>query len=135
MNATISKLRDALNAHDADGMATFFAPDFRSEQPAHPNRGYGGRDTTIAIWGELFRAVPDLTSEVVASVDDGATVWAEWYWHGHYTDGSLFELRGVTITKLSDDGVVVSQRLYGEPVEHDGPAIEEAERQLREPAR
>jgi ketosteroid isomerase-like protein len=135
VNATISKLRDALNAHDAEGMATFFAPDYRSEQPAHPNRGYGGRDTLTEIWGELFDAVPDLTSELLASVDDGATVWAEWYWHGHYADGSLFELRGVTITTLSDDGLVVSQRLYGEPVEHDGPAIEEAERQLREPAR
>ena len=135
MNPTISELLEAMNAHDAERMAAQFAPDYRSEQPAHPSREYVGRDTMAAIWGDLYRAVPDLTSEVVASVEAGATVWVEWYWHGHYSDGSLFEMRGVAITKLSDDGLVVAQRLYGEPVEHDGPAIEEAERQLREPAR
>ena len=134
MNATISKLRDALNAHDAEGLAAQFAPNYRSEQPAHPNRGYGGKDTMAALWGELFGAVPDLTSEVVAEVADGPRVWVEWHWLGHYTDGSLFEMRGITITELTNDGLVVANRLYVEPVEHDGPAIEEAERQLREPA-
>ena len=135
MNATISKMREALNAHDAEGLAAQFTPDYRSEQPIHPNREYGGRDTLTSIWGDLFRAVPDLTSEVVAEVADGARVWAEWDWRGHYADGSLFGMRGITITTLTDDGLVASQRLYLEPVEHDGPGIEEAERQLREPAR
>ena len=135
MHPTISRLSDALNAHDAQRMAEQFAPDYRSEQPAHPNRGYGGRDTMASLWDQLFRAVPDLESEVVASVADGATVWAEWHWRGHYSDGSLFESRGVTISELTDDGLVAAQRLYIEQVEHDGAAIEEAERQLREPAR
>jgi predicted SnoaL-like aldol condensation-catalyzing enzyme len=135
VNATISELREAINAHDAERMAAQFAPNYRSEQPAHPNRGYGGKQTFTEMWGELFGAVPDLTSEVVAEVADGARVWVEWHWLGHYTDGSLFEMRGITITELTDDGLVVANRLYVEPVEHDGPAIEEAERQLREPAR
>ena len=135
MNATISKLLDAMNAHDGEGMATLFSPDYRSEQPTNPNREYVGRDTLATIWGDLFRAVPDLTGEVVAEVPDGANVWVEWYWHGHHTDGSLFEMRGIARTELTDDGLVAAQRLYGELVEHDGPAIEEAERQLREPAR
>ena len=134
MNATISKLRDAMNAHDAASLAASFTPDYRSEQPTHPNREYVGRDTLTSIWGDLFRAVPDLTGEVVAEVPDGANVWVEWYWHGHHTDGSPFEMRGVAITELTDDGLVAAQRLYGEPVEQEGPAIEEAERQLREPA-
>jgi predicted SnoaL-like aldol condensation-catalyzing enzyme len=135
MNATISKLREAMNAHDAVRMAALFAPDFRSEQPAHPNRGYVGRDTMAAIWGDLYRAVPDLTSEVVSDVTDGATVWVEWHWRGHHADGSLFEMRGIARTELDDDGLVAAQRLYGEPVEPDGPGILESERQLREPAR
>jgi hypothetical protein len=88
-----------------------------------------------SIWGDLFRAVPDLTSEVVAEVADGATVWVEWHWQGHYADGSLFEMRGVAIMELTDDGLVTAQRLYFEPVERDGPGILESERQLREPAR
>jgi hypothetical protein len=44
MNDTIARLRDAMNAHDLDAMAALFAPDYRSEQPLHPNRGFGGRE-------------------------------------------------------------------------------------------
>jgi hypothetical protein len=36
---------------------------------------------------------------------------------------------------LNDDGLVAAMRLYMEPVEQDGAAIEEAVRQLSEPAR
>lgn len=39
MNATLERLRDALNAHDPEAIAALFAPDYRSEQPVHPNRG------------------------------------------------------------------------------------------------
>lgn len=135
MNATVSRVREALDAHDAERLAAQFAPTYLSEQPAHPNRGYAGPDTLTSIWGDLFRAVPDITTEVVAEVDDGPRVWVEWLWRGHYTDGSLFEMRGVAIMQLTDDGLVAGQRLYFEPVEHEGPGILEAERQLREPAR
>jgi predicted SnoaL-like aldol condensation-catalyzing enzyme len=134
MNATISNLVDAMNAHDAERMTACFTPDYRSEQPTHPNRQYVGWDTLASIWGDLFRAVPDLRGEVVAEVPDGPNVWVEWHWHGHYTEGSLFEMRGIARTELTDDGLVAAQRLYGELVEQDGPGIEESERQLREPA-
>jgi SnoaL-like domain len=135
MNATLSNLLDAMNAHDAERMAEWFAPDYHSQQPPHPNREYTGRDTMATIWGELFGAVPDMECELLASVDQGSTVWAEWYWHGHYADGSPFEMRGVTIAQLTDDGRIAGQRLYGEQVEYDGADIEESERRLREPAR
>jgi ketosteroid isomerase-like protein len=135
MNPTLSKLLEAISARDADRMAACFTPDFRSEQPTHPNRAYAGRDTTVAIWGDLFREVPDLTTELLATVDHGSAVWAEWYWHGHHTDGSPFELRAVTIAQLTDDGLIASQRLYGELVEREGADILESERQIREPAR
>jgi predicted SnoaL-like aldol condensation-catalyzing enzyme len=133
MNATISNLLDAMNAHDAERMAAWFTPDYRSEQPAHPNRGYAGRDTMATIWGELYEAVPDMVCELVSTADSGSTVWAEWNWHGHYSDGSPFGMRGVTIAELTEDGKISAQRLYAEPVEHGGPGIEESERQLREP--
>jgi predicted SnoaL-like aldol condensation-catalyzing enzyme len=136
MHATISNLVDAMNAHDGARMAAWFTPDYRSEQPAHPNRGFGGRDTMAALWDQLYEVVPDMVCEVVASDSDGSTVWAEWHWHGHYSsDGSLFESRGVTISQLTDDGLIAGQRLYIEQVEQDGAGIEESERQLREPAR
>lgn len=42
MNPTVTKLRDLMNGHDATALAALFSPDYRSEQPAHPNRGFGG---------------------------------------------------------------------------------------------
>ncbi|MCU1616026.1 MAG: hypothetical protein JWO98_3566 [Frankiales bacterium] len=42
MNPTIGRLAEAVNRHDPEGMAAQMAPDYRSEQPAHPNRGFGG---------------------------------------------------------------------------------------------
>jgi ketosteroid isomerase-like protein len=135
MNATISKLRDAMNAHDAKRMAALFAPDYRSEQPAHPNRGFGGHAQVQANWTEMFRGVPDLTVEVVSEVTVGATCWSEWIWRGHHTDGSVFEMRGTTVMGLTSDGRVAEARLYMEPVEHDGAAIEETVQQLSTPSR
>ena len=135
MNATISKLADAINAHDAESMAAWFTPDYHSQQPTHPSREYTGRDTMAKMWGELFEAVPDMECELLATADQGSTVWTEWYWHGHYSDGSPFEMRAVVIAQLTEDGRIAAQRLYADQVEHEGADIEESERQLREPAR
>jgi ketosteroid isomerase-like protein len=135
MNTTMSELDERMNAHDAEGMAALFSPDYRSEQPAHPNRGFGGHAQVAANWGNMFRGVPDLTTEVVAEVENGSTVWSERIWRGHHSDGSPFEMRGVTIMELTDDGLIRSARLYMELVEQDGAAIEETVRQLAGPTR
>ena len=134
MNATMEKLRDRMNAHDAAGMAALFAPDYRSEQPAHPSRGFGGHAQVEANWSQMFRGVPDMTVEIVAEVTVGASSWVEWSWRGHHTDGSLFEMRGTTIMGLTRDGLIAEARLYMEPVEHDGAAIDEAVQQLAQPS-
>ena len=134
MNATMEKLRDRMNAHDAAGMAALFAPDYRSEQPAHPNRGFGGHAQVEANWSQMFRGVPDVTAEIVSEVTVGATSWVEWIWRGHHTDGSPFEMRGTTIMGLTQDGLVAEARLYMEPVERDGAAIEETVQQLARPS-
>jgi ketosteroid isomerase-like protein len=134
MNATIRRLCERMNAHDAEGMAALFAPDYRSEQPAHPNRGFGGREQVATNWSGMFSGVPDLTAEVVSEVTVGSTCWAEWVWHGHHTDGSPFEMRGTTIVELVHDGLIAEMRLYMEPVERNGPAIDDAVRHLAEPS-
>jgi ketosteroid isomerase-like protein len=134
MNATIRKLCDRMNAHDAAGMAALFAPDYRSEQPAHPNRGFGGHEQVATNWTGMFSGVPDLTAEVVSEVTMGTTCWAEWRWHGHHTDGAPFEMRGTTIMGLTHDGLIAEMRLYMEPVERDGAAIDETVRQLADPS-
>jgi hypothetical protein len=134
MNATMQKLREKMNAHDAAGMAALFAPDYRSEQPAHPNRGFGGHAQVEANWSQMFRGVPDVTAEIVSEVTVGATSWVEWIWRGHHTDGSPFEMRGTTIMGLTQDGLIAEARLYMEPVERDGAAIEETVQQLAQPS-
>ena len=135
MHPTIARLADVMNRHDAAELATLFHPDYRSEQPAHPNRGFGGHAQVATNWGNMFRGVPDMTAEVLAETTDGGTSWSEWIWSGHHPDGSPFEMRGVTILGLTDDGLIGEARLYMEPVERDGAAIDEAVRQLSGPAR
>jgi hypothetical protein len=86
-------------------------------------------------WGAIFRGVPDVVAELLAETTDGATSWSEWRWHGHYTDGSPFETRGVTIFDLTDDGLIAGGRLYMEQVERDGASIDETVQQIVTPPR
>ena len=134
MHPTLSRLVDAVNRHDPETMAACFAPEYRSEQPAHPGRGFGGQDQVAANWRAMFAGVPDLAAEVVAETSDGSTTWVEMAWHGHHADGTVFEMRGVTLLGLRDDGLIAWGRLYMEPVEQDGAAIHDAVRSLAGPA-
>ena len=127
MHPTIARLRDAINAHDPDAMAALFAPEYRSEQPAHPERGFGGSDQVRANWSTMFAGVLGMTAEVRAETDDGTSSWSEWAWRGSHPDGTPFEMRGVIVTgHRADDGRIAWARLYMEPVEEGGAGIEEA---------
>src|SRR3954454_9106070 len=130
MNKSISRLRDAMNAHDAEAMARLFTPDYRSEQPLHPQRGFAGRDQVAANWAQMFEGIPNLEAGVVKETTAGGTSWSEWVWHGAHRDGSPFLMRGVIIAGLSEDGLVSWMRLYMESVEQGGAAIDDAVRQL-----
>jgi len=135
VNRTITRLRDAINAHDPQAMAELFAPDYRSEQPVHPNRGFGGRDQVAENWTQMFSGVPDLQAGVVKETTDGSTTWSEWVWRGTRTDGFPFLMKGVVVMGLTDDGTIAWARLYMEPVEQDGAAIEETVEGLARPGR
>ena len=130
MNKTIERLRDAMNGHDLDAMVALFAPDYRSEQPQHPRRGFGGREQVAVNWRQMFDGVPDLEAGVVKESTDGTTSWSEWVWRGSHRDGSPFLMKGVTVFGLREDGLIGWARLYMEPVEQGGAAIDEAVRQL-----
>ena len=126
MNETVSKLRDAMNQHDAAAMAALFAPNYRSEQPVHPQRGFSGKDQVAANWTQMFDGVPDVECGVVKESTDGTTTWTEWVWRGSHRDGTPFLMKGVTVMGLTDDGLIAWARLYMEPVEQGGEAIDEA---------
>jgi ketosteroid isomerase-like protein len=128
MHATIGRLRDAINAHDPSAMTAVIAPEYRSEQPAHPNRGFSGRDQVDKNWSLLFTGVPDLRAEVLTAVDDGTTSFSEWEFLGHYGDGAVFHERGIMLLRLRDD-LIASARMYFEEVEEDGADIDETMRQ------
>jgi ketosteroid isomerase-like protein len=130
MNDTITRLRDAMNRHDADAMAALFAPDYRSEQPLHPRRGFGGRDQVAVNWRGMFEGVPNLEVGVVKETTADSTSWSEWVWHGAHRDGTPFLMKGVTLFGLNDDGLITWARLYMESVEQGDVTIDEAVRQL-----
>ena len=74
MNHTLSRLRDAINAHDPAAMVALIAPGYRSEQPAHPDRRFRGRAKVERNWAAMFAGLPDFRVEVVRSAAQGDTV-------------------------------------------------------------
>lgn len=126
------RLRDAASSHDAERVASLFAEQYRSTQPAHPGRGFSGRAQVLANWTSVFEGVPDLTAELLASTVDGETEWGEWHWHGRHPDGSPFAMRGVTVLLVHDD-LVVEGRLYMEEVDAGEGDIDTAVRELYRP--
>ena len=132
MTSMLQRLRDATNAHDPELLASLFSHDYRSSQPLHPSRGFGGSSQVLENWSSVFEGVPDFTSELVASSVDGDTEWGEWRWRGHHVDGSSFAMGGVTILVMRD-GLVAEGRLYMEPVEASGEDIAGAVQELYKP--
>lgn len=109
------RLRDAMNAHDLEAFLDCFSEDYRSEQPVHPGRGFGGRDQVRANWSSIFQGVPDFSADLVAHIHDEAQEWSEWRWTGTRRDDSPLDLAGVIVSGLVH-GRMAWARLYMEPV-------------------
>jgi ketosteroid isomerase-like protein len=133
MNPTVERLVKVMNRHDAVDMAALYAPDYRSEQPVHPNRAFTGNAQVQKNWTQMFAGMPDMKVTCVAEDTVGSRSWSEWEMTGHHIDGSEFATRGVIVMGLRDDGLIQWQRLYVEPVEPESPGIEEAVQQLTKP--
>ena len=63
----LERLRDAMNSHDAEQMASLFSERYESYQPLHPAQAFIGRDQVLANWRSVFEGVPNFTAELVAS--------------------------------------------------------------------
>jgi ketosteroid isomerase-like protein len=113
----LRRLEQATNDHDLEALVDCFSPDYRNETPAHPARGFGGREQVRTNWRQIFGGVPDLQARVLASTLDGATVWSEWEMSGTRRDGAAHLMRGVVIFQVDDDRAT-SARFYLEPVDH-----------------
>ena len=123
----VERLVAAQNAHDVDAFVACFAPDYRSEQPLHPDRAFTGTDQVRKNWTAIFAGVPDFTAALLASALEGDTVWAEFEWRGTKRDGSPLLSRGPMIFTLRD-GKIAAGRLYVEPVQEGGKGIDAAVR-------
>ena len=121
--ATIERLTNALNRHDLESFVACFAPEYQSDQPAHPNRAFTGSGQGRKNWATFLEGVPDLRADVVRLTEAGNTVWAEWHWHGRRRDGTPLDMRGVTLFGVQDDQIVWG-RLYMEETEATGADID-----------
>jgi hypothetical protein len=130
----LERLHQALNQHDLAGFVACFDPEYRSEQPAHPNRGFGGREQVEKNWATLFSGVPDFHAELLATAADGDTVWAEWRWSGTRAGESSLDMSGVTLFGV-ENGLIAWGRLYMEEVEAASEDIDKTVRRLAGPPR
>src|SRR3954469_16358475 len=123
MAEIMDRLLRAINAHDLDAFVACFAPDYDSEQPAHPSRSFRGRDQVRKNWEGVFSGVPDISAELIMSAATGQGVEVgEWRWQGTHTDGSPFAMRGVIVAGVHENEITWG-RLYMEPVERGGADI------------
>jgi ketosteroid isomerase-like protein len=125
--AVIAALARATNAHDIDAFVALFAEDYDSQQPAHPDRAFRGRDQVRANWSDVFAGVPDFRADLVATAVEGDCVWSEWRWRGAHADGTRLDMAGVIIFGVRARRIGWA-RLYVEPVEQAGEGIEAAVR-------
>jgi len=122
--SVVLRLSAATNAHDLDGVVACFAPDYRNETPAHPERGFRGAEQVRTNWTQIFAAIPDVHTEIVRHVVDGPIVWSEWEHRGTRPDGSAHHMRGVILFEVADDQIT-SARFFLEPVD-DGGTVDAA---------
>ena len=125
--AMVERLQQATNDHDVDALVGCFAPDYRNETPAHPERGFTGRDQVAKNWTQIFSAIPDIRAEVLRCAVDGDTVWSEWEHRGTRPDGTAHIMRGVVIFGVADD-LASWARFYLEPVETSSGSVDDAVR-------
>jgi limonene-1,2-epoxide hydrolase len=125
----VERLRNAMNRHDLEAFLDCFDPAYRSEQPVHPNRGFGGREQVEKNWSALFEGIPDFHAELLATATEGDTLWSEWHWTGTRASEAPLDVRGVTLFGI-ENGRIVSGRLYMEEVEEGGGDINETVRRL-----
>ncbi|HVL05929.1 MAG TPA: nuclear transport factor 2 family protein [Acidimicrobiales bacterium] len=112
----VERLRRAVDDHDLDAIVACFTADYRNETPAHPLRGFEGREQVRTNWARILSGLPDVTAAVLRTAVDGEVVWSEWELGGTRPDGEQQILRGVIIFGTAGDALAWA-RFYLEPVD------------------
>ena len=133
MGDVTNRLLAAMNRHDVDAFVACFDADYRSEQPAHPDRAFRGNDQVRKNWSSVFAGVPDFHAQLLSSAttDDGVEI-GEWRWTGTFTDGAPFAMCGVIVLGIEHDRVAWG-RLYMDEIEQGGGDIDQMVRETYRP--
>ena len=115
-SAVVRRLRAVTNAHDIDLIVACFASDYRNQTPAHPARNFVGNEQVRRNWTQILAAIPDISTEILASAVSGTMVWTEWEHRGTRRDGTAHLMRGVIVFAIAG-GLIASARFFLEPVE------------------
>jgi ketosteroid isomerase-like protein len=129
MGLVAERLNAAMNAHDIEAFVACFDEEYESEQPAHPDRAFQGREHVRRNWSAIFEGVPDFKSQLIEAGATGDTEWSEWRWRGTQSDGTPLDMAGVIVCGVRD-GRLRRARLYVEPVEQGGAGIDAAVRSM-----
>jgi hypothetical protein len=124
----VDRLVRATNEHDIDAVVACFADDYENETPAHPSRGFRGRQQVRRNWEQIFAFVPDVHAELFGRAIDGDTAWTEWEMTGTRPDGSAHHLRGVIVFEV-ESGVARRARFFLEPVDEGNDTVDDAVRE------
>ena len=111
--SVLQRLNNAMNRRDLAAFVACFDPGYESEQPAHPDRKFSGRDHVQRNWSTMFTSLPDFRAEVLRSAVHQDDFWVEWKWTGTRPDRTTLDARGICIFGVRD-GLIVWGRLYME---------------------
>ena len=123
--ATVLRLLEAVNRHDIGALVDCFAEDYVNETPAHPARGFTGREQVRRNWERIFAAAPDTTVRLVSHSVDGPRAWTELALDGTRADKTRSGMAGVVIFRVHH-AKISAARFYLEPVEQLSGGIDDA---------
>jgi hypothetical protein len=116
----------ALNAKDLEALARCVHPDFQMVVPQRPARGFRGRDQELKNMSFLFETYPDLRVTLLRKAGAGSEIWTE-----TTATATGLEMAVVTIWDIDEaTGTLLGGRFYSEPVQRDGPDIDEFMRSI-----
>jgi ketosteroid isomerase-like protein len=127
----VTRLSNAVNAHDIEAVVGLFSEDYVNETPVHPSRGFRGRDQVRKNWTQFFATIPDMSSTVLRATVDGEVEWSEWEMGGTRLDGSRHLMRGIVMFGIANDRIAWA-RFYLEPVDTGTSTIDDAVRAATE---
>ena len=98
----------AMNSRGALRVAALFAEDYRSTQPVHPGRGFGGSAQVIENWTAVFDGVPDFVAELVDHSITGNTEQVGWMLYTSYL--IPFEIASMLLLVAMIGAIVLAKR-------------------------